>query len=279
MTSLDNNADRETPDYWSFGVKPVCRRQKRHKDFTLIELLVVIAIIAILAALLLPALSKAKNTVYGISCANKLKQMHVAYMGYLCDNSGSIAPRSSYPDECPPAGVSEVDGGYYGFIAEYFDDSLGNSNYWRRHGWAYNRTSAAAAGESPAEDRRQIYFCPSPECELTFKTGSGYYTNYGYNQCVIARPDSTIFPTNVSQLCNTSRTIFMYDGWYLGLFGNYSWLNTPPYTSNYILWRSHRRNANFSFMDGHVERLDISKAQDDTWYARRKSYSTYSYFW
>ena len=64
----------------------------RNKGFTLIELLVVIAIIGILAAILLPALSRARQKALSVQCVNNLRQLFLANTMYAGENSGHYCP-------------------------------------------------------------------------------------------------------------------------------------------------------------------------------------------
>ncbi len=97
-------------------------RRSGTEGFTLIELLVVLAVIAILAALLLPALSRARQRAESIVCQNNLRQLHLAWTLYAQDNRGELAPNLGYN----PALPNWVDG------YMQYETGAGNDSYLKR---------------------------------------------------------------------------------------------------------------------------------------------------
>src|SRR5678815_5184303 len=109
-------------------------RQIRARGFTLIELLVVIAIIAILAAMLLPALSKAKLKAQGINCMSNHRQLALCWRLYAEDNRDSITYAS---DD--------------GRADARIDSPGGNPHNWRSWTWTHMDKDPANTAKWDAE--------------------------------------------------------------------------------------------------------------------------------
>jgi prepilin-type N-terminal cleavage/methylation domain-containing protein len=152
------------------------RRFTGSQAFTLIELLVVIAVTAILAALLLPALSRAKEQGRSASCINNLRQLGVAMNLYLNDfgiypigYSAMFLPTNIVPGSDPinyPASWNEL-------LCPYTKDR------WVPSNWSPSPGDTILNGEVVNWKGTGIWICPSLECVARAWTAN--FNAYQYN--------------------------------------------------------------------------------------------------
>jgi prepilin-type N-terminal cleavage/methylation domain-containing protein/prepilin-type processing-associated H-X9-DG protein len=239
---------------------------KKNCGFTLIELLVVIAIIAILAAMLLPALAKAKEKAQRVVCLNNLKQWGLAQTMYTDDNA-QIFPKTKIPIGTPGAapGYNE-DNPTWTDLADFYNhkpkegmDAWFNAlpPYISSPPLYTYAIQNGVVGKELYNNGKSIFQCPSAKIDPLVNIAIRVALQYGMNSQGLAHAPPNITNLKVNMVRNPSLFVMFSEG--RTLVGETPFYGSSqkqsdickPQVYTTALSSRHDKGAVIAFMDGH----------------------------
>ena len=219
----DRSARRAVAGGWQKG--------GRTASFTLIELLVVITIIAVLAAILLPALRKAKDAALGVVCKANMKQIGLGFLAYADDNQQFLPPCSTSYGSLTWNGTTRSGAWVKWNSAMYMGQYVGNTNI------------SSSAFPDGGRCSTPVLYCPKWYNEYTWGGSpqpSQEQTGIGFNNV------NGTFSAPITKATNAAKLLIVIDT------PNYYAFNSLSPAGQFPPSFRHNLMANATFLDGHV---------------------------
>ena len=245
----------KTADSFSFRRRTGALLRTRCR-FTLVELLLVIAVIAVLTALLLPALSSAREAARLISCANNQKALGLAQAQYS----------AAYNDYLLPAAFDTIDDNRFtkwiGILCDVTADSNGNYSTWNNRESSYGLIWGINLPYKKGQ-----FTCPSEPMPLNWTMSTpqiSRWTHYHINLFLhggFCASGARIPFRKTSQVAMPASAMSITEG---VSRGGYQFVTFQGYET--INWKRHHPKGgngrvNMLFFDGHVARMALTDVQ------------------